>query len=168
MPILNNPENTIVVMGNLDVGFAVRKTELFACVKLEEFLVPQKSRDLDYRPTSKDYADNSVILAFPANDPECLDSVIAALQKFKLFAYGGMVYTVGKKAQYNSFIKNDENASKLAGGSVWRTVAEAREHTDEAGTYDIYGVIADWDNDTEVVPGQTWRSLKKTCKLVRI
>lgn len=79
-----------------------------------------------------------------------------------------MIYTVGNPEVYEPYIKEDENAAKGIGGSVWKSKKEA----DECGSglaYCTYGVLADWETDTKPAEeGLTWRSLIRPAKLVKL
>jgi hypothetical protein len=88
-----------------------------------------------------------------------------------------MIYTVGLKSGYDSYLSSDPNPEKLGrepgypGGSVWRTEPEALEAAMVLPGYAVYGVLADWALDTasvpdgeESYPGE--RSLLRTSKLV--
>ena len=86
-----------------------------------------------------------------------------------------MIYTVGRADIYEDYIKNDKNAAKRKGGSVWETFKDAQHCCNENNdmitsqhTFQIYGVDADWESDTEVEQNVRYRSLKRDAKLIKI
>ncbi len=89
-----------------------------------------------------------------------------------------MIFTVGRTTIYNLLLRDDPNPTKLgstadgySGGSVWETREAAQHYLDVTGIGDefsVYGVVADWDRDTEPEPGQEWHRLLVTSKLVRL
>ncbi len=92
-----------------------------------------------------------------------------------------MIYTVGLIEEYEKRI-DDGTAIKLgrgkdgfgkpyAGGWVWKTPEDARRYLFERNSLSsrrVYGVIADWDRDTYIVPGAPTRCLKVNAKIVRL
>ena len=88
-----------------------------------------------------------------------------------------MIYTVGKVNIYEPYISNDPCPQKAGrcennqGGSVWETFKLAQDYLDEFDTlkeFRVYGVLADWDTQTEEVVGKKWRDLLINADLVRI
>jgi len=81
-----------------------------------------------------------------------------------------LIYTIGRRDIYEPYIASDPSAAKAKGGSVWRTRDEALHYLSEHLLYDywVYGVVARWDEDTEVDPGATgyWRALTKDAYLI--
>jgi len=88
-----------------------------------------------------------------------------------------MIFTVGKISVYEPYIRDDENPRKLGrddtdyiGGSVWKSFEEAHSYLEKSeliGIYRVYGVLADWDKDTE--PSQSaWNNLLVSSRLVKI
>lgn len=67
-----------------------------------------------------------------------------------------MIYTLGFKTEYDKYIKDDLNAGKRNGGSVWRKISDAKAYLDnwakndpnQANLFSIYAVYADWEKDT--------------------
>ena len=90
-----------------------------------------------------------------------------------------MIYTIGIKELYDSFfdaMKNDvQYAVKLGktdsydGGSVFKTYEDAADYKEEYNLfdYDIYGVIANWE-DTEPNDHGLFHNLLADARLVRI
>lgn len=82
-----------------------------------------------------------------------------------------MLYTIGRIDIYEPYMKSDPNASKGKTGSVWKTLESIQSYYaahSSLKNFKIYGVDASWDDDTEVVPGEEWRSLVRPCRLVQI
>jgi len=71
-----------------------------------------------------------------------------------------MIYCVGNKKEYtrhfeNQVVPRKKGRSKdYPGGTVWRTREEAEEHA--VGGLAVYGVIADWDTETEAQEGKPY------------
>ena len=79
-----------------------------------------------------------------------------------------MLYTIGKRKQYDAYMANDPNAAKGATGSVWQTFTQAKVYRDrQASAFGLYGVMADWDKDTKDI-GMDFRALTRDAKLVAI
>ena len=74
-----------------------------------------------------------------------------------------VIYTVGKKSIYEDYIKNDPNAAKTKGGSVWQIYQDAEKFAQDG--YAVYGVDAEWD---DTIQGGKWNSLKEDAKLVKL
>lgn len=99
-----------------------------------------------------------------------------------------MIYTIGFKKTYSfglSKATKDKPFRKLGrtdnlngtgeyygGGSVWKTKEEAeaylRSHRKRMAGYGVYGVLANWDKDTEQLPGEPFRRLITTSLLVAV
>lgn len=86
-----------------------------------------------------------------------------------------MIYTVGREDIYEDYIKNDKDAAKRKGGSVWETFKGAQYYCNENNdmitskyTFQVYGVDADWESDTEIEQNVRYRSLKRDAKLIKI
>lgn len=90
-----------------------------------------------------------------------------------------MIYTIGRKSVYDLHIEHNPQAMKIGrsddypGGSVWRTPEEARqyladENLDDLDDFDVYGVEADWEKDTEPSNGGPWHDLLRDARLVRL
>lgn len=94
-----------------------------------------------------------------------------------------MIYTIGHRESYEQGFREQPTGkfAKLgagtladgedyAGGIVFKTREEAQEYIDSRKslcyTYDVYGVEADWDEDTDNVIGEYGRRLLKTSRLV--
>ena len=91
-----------------------------------------------------------------------------------------MLYTLGRKSEYDKYLDSDPNASKGIGGSVWqdKQTIDLYLQKNAQPEFEIYGVEADWDLDTK--PGSTmsvgsykpsevpWRSLTRNAKLIRL
>jgi len=87
-----------------------------------------------------------------------------------------MIFTIGKTINYERFFLEQDQPQKLGrckrspGGSVWRTFNEVQTYLDSLGLdeYSIYGVIADWEEDTEQHGGASWRDLLKNSDLIKL
>lgn len=92
-----------------------------------------------------------------------------------------MIYTIGNKANYDRFFVEqaaEDGPHKLGrtenyqGGIVFETEEIARRYLKGmpcGEDYDVYGVLADWENDTtpEGTAGE-WHDLLVTAKLVKL
>ena len=79
-----------------------------------------------------------------------------------------MIYTVGHSSSYRDNLA-DPNVSHLKlgrgvvdgeyypGGWVWETKEEAQKHCVEG--FEVFGIDADWEKDTEVSKGGDWHDL---------
>lgn len=71
---------------------------------------------------------------------------------------------------YRRYLREEERPEKLGrhkgyqGGSVWKTKEEAKKFCKE--DYSVYGVIADWEKDTEPNKDGLWNDLLIDAKLV--
>jgi len=67
-----------------------------------------------------------------------------------------MIYTIGHKATYDAGLEANGNEwcnlgrqGGYRGGAVWRTRQEVQRAADANDGYAVYGVLADWERDTE-------------------
>jgi hypothetical protein len=83
---------------------------------------------------------------------------------------GQMIYTECNPLVYTPhFVNFDGGAYKSQGGTVWRTFDRVKKHHEKFNyPFVIYGVMADWSNDTVVVDGESYRRLKNPGKLVMV
>ncbi len=91
-----------------------------------------------------------------------------------------MIYTIGYAEHYEKQFKESEAQGKplikigrtidYNGGSVWRTREEAQSYLDGRGMheYSVYGVLADWDRDTEGNKYHSFNNLLVNSELVKI
>ena len=89
-----------------------------------------------------------------------------------------MIYTIGHTASYErGFIATERTGQPLlkrgktkdySGGSVWKTHTEALAHARRKGPYSVYGVIADWETETEPSLHSDWHELLVDARLVRL
>lgn len=84
-----------------------------------------------------------------------------------------MIYTVGHKASYDRYLREQGPQcykrgprGDYPGGSVWRTVEEAEHHAPEG--YAVYGVIADWELDTTPSSRGDWHDLLHDARIVSV
>jgi len=86
-----------------------------------------------------------------------------------------MIYTLGHKLSYDIGIKSrgsdfkklgvraNHRGHPYPGGSVWQTEQEVRKYIERNQSrlklYDVYGILADWEHDTEQVAGEPFRRL---------
>lgn len=83
-----------------------------------------------------------------------------------------MIYTVGETEIYlKSFVNvYPERPRKLGrsecyeGGSVWKTYEEAMNHCPKG--YSVFGVNANWDNDTTPSNDGDWNNLLVDSELI--
>jgi hypothetical protein len=92
-----------------------------------------------------------------------------------------MIYTVGLIDKYERQI-DDQTAIKLGphvdaqgnrypGGWVWQTAADAHAYLVARKSTDVrrvYGVEADWEADTAIVPGEPTRCITRNARVVRL
>jgi len=79
-----------------------------------------------------------------------------------------MLYTIGKRELYEEYILKDPNAAKGITGSVWKDFESVKTYrNNRAPLFGIYGVIADWDEDTKDIGGE-FKALTRSAKLVFI
>jgi len=83
-----------------------------------------------------------------------------------------MIYTLGRIDVYEKYMASDPNAAKRKGGSVWETYDKVFAYLYMGTLHDdfkIYGVEADWNDDTEFEEGaEGWRALKRNAKLIKL
>lgn len=84
-----------------------------------------------------------------------------------------MIFTVGHEESYERYFEEQENLPRklgrtedYVGGSVWKTVQEAQKYCPK--DYKVYGVLADWENDTVPSKEGPWHDLLVTSPLVRV
>jgi len=82
-----------------------------------------------------------------------------------------MVYTVGRIDIYEPYLDSDPDAAKGKTGTVWKDYESVKRFCAARSgmiNFKIYLVEADWDNDTEEVPGEEYRELSHAAKLHRL
>jgi hypothetical protein len=93
-----------------------------------------------------------------------------------------MIYSVGLNIRYGPALASGQKVIKQGrgvdakgkpypGGFVFETVEDARRFLDAKGlaaTHTIFGVLADWDRDTEEAPGEPFRRLTRDAEVVRL
>lgn len=96
-----------------------------------------------------------------------------------------MIYTIGRTTGYDLALRENPTTVKCGrdgeshGGSVWRTPEEAQAYIDEHPAewwppewppeeFGVYGVEADWDEDTYQVGDEPWRALLHDARLVKL
>lgn len=85
-----------------------------------------------------------------------------------------MIYTIGHEESYTRYFREQERPLKLGrnrrdgypGGSVWETEEEARAHCPDG--YQVYGLFADWEADTEPSKEGDWHDLLVNAELVQL
>lgn len=93
-----------------------------------------------------------------------------------------MIFTVGNRESYEQGLrelgpefkklgKRDHYQGKpYMGGSVWKTKAEADQYlidnSPRLDGYHVYGVVADWETDTEQVLSEPFRRLLRDAPIV--
>lgn len=83
-----------------------------------------------------------------------------------------MIYTVGHKISYDCYLASNDFCKKKGrtvdypGGSVWKTFEEANKHAKDG--YAVYGVLADWEKDTEQSQDGEWHDLLVSSIIVRL
>jgi hypothetical protein len=79
-----------------------------------------------------------------------------------------MLYTLGHKSRYE-YVLYDTQASAGIGDLVWESLRVARTWRDtHKPKMGIFGLLADWDEDTSVVEGEPYRKLTDSFKLVSL
>jgi hypothetical protein len=92
---------------------------------------------------------------------------------------GRMIYTVGLISIYEPRLKAgtmvkrgpgvDADGKPYKGGWVWETAEAAKAYLVERNSVSsrrVYGVLADWNTDTRVVPGEPTRCLTRHALVV--
>jgi hypothetical protein len=89
-----------------------------------------------------------------------------------------MIYTIGHTESYlKGFAQAEEKGIPLmkkgrtkdySGGSVWKTYEEAEAHAIVRGPYSVWGVMADWETETEVRTDVDWNDLLVDAELVKL
>lgn len=88
-----------------------------------------------------------------------------------------MIYCIGLTVRYEAALAGPSAPVKrgggddYAGGWVWRTMAEAERFIAVNGltfTHSVYGLGADWERDTAIVAGQTYRRLLRDAQVLRL
>jgi hypothetical protein len=94
------------------------------------------------------------------------------------------IYTIGFRPNYSRYLAHADNSgvpckkvgkgtdrmgAPYAGGSVWSSAGEALAHLQRRNlvNYSIYEVDADWDADTEQLPGEPFRRLLRDAVIVQ-
>jgi len=85
-----------------------------------------------------------------------------------------MIYTVGHEESYTRYFEEQGRPLKLGkggeenypGGAVWKTEIAARNHCPDG--YQVYGVMADWETDTEPSQDGDWHNLLFNSELVQL
>jgi hypothetical protein len=91
----------------------------------------------------------------------------------------GKIFTIGFARNYDPFVgkpdfkklgKQISPNGLYPGGSVWKTRAEVEaylaENSPRLDPYKVYGVLADWETQTEQVDGEPFRRLLETSPIV--
>jgi len=83
-----------------------------------------------------------------------------------------MIYTIGNTESYMRLFATHDRPRKTGrnddypGGSVWQTREEAQAHADSRPGYSVFGVLADWDFNTEPSAMGDWNDLLVNAELV--
>lgn len=85
-----------------------------------------------------------------------------------------MIYTIGHTESYLRYFAEQypQPVQKLGktndypGGSVWETYKEARANCPK--DHSVFGVLADWEKDTEINESENYRNLIKTSDLAKL
>ena len=78
-----------------------------------------------------------------------------------------MIYTIGLKKNYSKYFREIPGLKKDTGGSVWKYYFDARSVAEGSDQdFGVYGVLADWDDDTLPSPEGSFRSLSRPARLV--
>lgn len=84
-----------------------------------------------------------------------------------------MIYTMGNPVVYEPLFDNPEPPRKTGrkegypGGCTWKTYQEAAMVAAIYG-YKVYGVVADWDKDTEPNENGKWNDLLVDSILIKL
>lgn len=85
-----------------------------------------------------------------------------------------MIYTIGRTKNYERYLDEYSRPRKLGrtkryrGGSVWDTREKAQRYADKYPGYRVYGVLAEWNNQTEPSKVGPWHDLLADSILVRL
>lgn len=91
-----------------------------------------------------------------------------------------MIYTLGRRSVYEDvfekmnqsreYCKKFGKTSTYDGGSVWKTYEEALKYKiqNNLHDYDVYGVIANWKEDTEPNEHGEFNNLIRDSRLIRL
>jgi hypothetical protein len=79
-----------------------------------------------------------------------------------------MIFTLGNFQSYEKYFQEQGTPQKGIGGSVWLTYDEAHAARQGNFKYQIYGVLADWEKDTEPSKEGDWHDLLVNADLVRL
>jgi len=83
-----------------------------------------------------------------------------------------MIYTIGHTLSYEAAFEQDPAVEKqgrrenYAGGSVWRTYEEAVVFAKDG--FSVYGVQADFEEDTTRSAEGSWYDLIRSARLVKL
>lgn len=83
-----------------------------------------------------------------------------------------MIFTIGYTESYERYFIEQKQPRKLGrtndyvGGSVWRTFEEAKLNCPDS--YSVYGVLANWETETEPSKDGNWNDLLITSDLVQL
>lgn len=85
-----------------------------------------------------------------------------------------MIYTIGHTESYERYFQEQQpdgpmkkgQRENYPGGSVWKFYKDAFKMCPE--NYSVYGVLADWDNDTESNKHGKFNNLLVDSKLVKL
>jgi len=85
-----------------------------------------------------------------------------------------MIYTTGSTRYYDAYFLETytHTPTKLGktktheGGLVWQTIKEAKDNCPKE--YSVYGVLADWEEDTSYNEKKNCRNLIKTSEIVKL
>jgi len=83
-----------------------------------------------------------------------------------------MIYTIGYTKSYLKYFEEQETPKKMGrtkdypGGSVWKTKKEAQQNCKEG--YSVFGVLADWNKDTEPNENESFNNLLIDAELVQL
>ena len=81
-----------------------------------------------------------------------------------------MIFTIGHTESYLCYFAEQGTPQKKGrcdgypGGSVWQTQEEAQKHV--GSEFSVFGVLADWDTETEQSQEGDWHDLLVDAELV--
>lgn len=93
-----------------------------------------------------------------------------------------MIFTVGHRESYEKGIdemgadfqklgkRDDFQGSPYLGGSVWKSEKEAERYlaVRQLASYAVYGILADWETETEQLPDEPYRRLLVDAQIVAL